>query len=97
MSHPLVVGSAVIGYHSEEENTRLVRAFVTLKKHDQDVEQVKQEIMEIVKTQLSDFKQLRGGLYILKGLPRNNTGKVNRRALRQYDVKSIVEERHIST
>lgn len=90
MSHPLVVTCAVIGHHSEEENEWLIRAFVTLKKQDDlDIEQVKQEIIDITKIQLPDLKQLRGGLYVLQDLPKNNTGKINRQSLRLYDVESI--------
>ncbi|KAG2237940.1 hypothetical protein INT48_002501 [Thamnidium elegans] len=89
MTHPLVVGAAVVGALSEEEGVYLIRAFVVLKKSDQDIEQSKQEIIDITKAQLSDLKQLRGGLYVLDDLPRNNTGKINRRALRQYNVDNL--------
>jgi acyl-coenzyme A synthetase/AMP-(fatty) acid ligase len=87
MSDPLVVGSAVAGHYSEEEITYLVRAFVTLGKHDQDEDEIKKEIIDITKHQLTDEKQLRGGLCILKEFPRNNTGKIDRRALHSYKIE----------
>lgn len=90
MTHPLVIASAVVGWFSEEESSYLVRAFVVLKKHDQDVEKVKKEILEITKSELSDLKQIRGGLYVLDELPRNNTGKINRNALRHYNADAII-------
>jgi 4-coumarate--CoA ligase len=80
----LVIDCAVVGCFSEKENLWLITAFVTLKKHSQEVEEVKKEILEITKAQLSDLKQIRGGLYVLEDLPKNNTGKIDRRALRQY-------------
>lgn len=89
MTHPLVVGAAVVGALSEEEGVYLIRAFVVLKKHNRHIEQVKQEILDITKSQLSDLKQIRGGLYVLDDLPRNNTGKINRRVLRQYNVDDL--------
>ncbi|GAA5816004.1 hypothetical protein MFLAVUS_009525 [Mucor flavus] len=89
MTHPLVVGAAVVGALSEEEGVYLIRAFVVLKKHDRHMEQVKQEIIDITKSQLPDFKQIRGGLYVLDDLPKNNTGKINRLVLRQYNVNDL--------
>lgn len=86
MTHPLVVGAAVVGSLSEEEGEYLIRAFVVLKQHNRDIEQVKQEILDTTKSQLSDIKQIRGGLYVLDDLPKNNTGKINRVVLRQYNV-----------
>ncbi|KAG2201682.1 hypothetical protein INT47_003908 [Mucor saturninus] len=85
MMHPLVVNCAVVGYHCDEQNEWLIRAFVTLKEHDRKIEQVKQEIIDITKENLPDIKQLRGGLFVLDELPKTNTGKINRRALRQYE------------
>lgn len=85
MTHPLVISCAVIGHHSEEQNEWLIRGFVTLKENDENIDQVKQEIINITKEQLPDIKQLRGGLFILDEMPKNNTGKINRRALRQYE------------
>jgi 4-coumarate--CoA ligase len=84
MSHPLVTDCAVVGIYVEAENTWHPRAFVSLtKENTRDTNEVHKEILDIAKTKLPDEKQLRGGLRILKQLPRNATGKIQRRILRQ--------------
>lgn len=57
---------------------------------EHDLEQVKKEILELSEKQLSDEKRLRGGLYVLKELPRNSAGKVNRRDLRSIDISTCL-------
>lgn len=91
MSHPAVIDCAAVGFYSEELSYSLPRAFVMLTTDtEHDYEQVKKEILEITEKQLTDEKQLRGGLYILKELPRNSAGKVNRRDLRDVDISTCI-------
>lgn len=90
MLHPLVTDCAAIGVYSEEETSWAPRAFVLLSENNQDVEQVKKEIIQLVQEKLPDHKQLRGGLYIAKKLPRTSTGKVERRTLRLPNIEEWV-------
>lgn len=91
LSHPAVIDCAAVGFYSEELSYSLPRAFVMLTTDtEHDYEQVKKEILEITEKQLSDEKQLRGGLYILKELPRNSAGKVFRRELRNVDITTCI-------
>ncbi|CAO3626134.1 unnamed protein product [Mucor fragilis] len=82
MLHPLVTDCAAIGVFSEEETSWAPRAFVLLSENRRDHEEIKREIMDLVKEKLPDHKQLRGGLFVVKELPRTSTGKVERRTLR---------------
>jgi acyl-coenzyme A synthetase/AMP-(fatty) acid ligase len=83
MTHPLVTDCAAIGVYEEEESAWLPTAFVMLTEHKGNDEDIRSEILKIAETELSDEKQLRGGLYIVDEFPRTSTGKIIRRALRQ--------------
>jgi acyl-coenzyme A synthetase/AMP-(fatty) acid ligase len=85
MSHSLVTDCAVIGVYAQKEACRVITGFVTLTgSNGKDLEEVKNEILEITKTQLAPEKQLHGGLYILEDFPRTSTGKINRSELLNY-------------
>jgi acyl-coenzyme A synthetase/AMP-(fatty) acid ligase len=87
MSHSSVVDCAAVAYFCETEKAWLPRAFAMLTDHsDLDLDSVRKEVLEIVETKLPDEKQLRGGLFLVKDLPRTATGKINRRDLLKYDV-----------
>lgn len=82
MLHPLVTDCAAIGVYSEEETSWVPRAFVLLSDNSRDHNEIEKEIIALVREKLPDHKQLRGGLFIVKQLPRTSTGKVERRTLR---------------
>ena len=86
MSQPSVIDCAVVGAYNEDEETWLPRAFVMASKVDLDAENLKSKILDSLKENLADEKQLRGGLYVVEELPRNSTGKINRRALIDYNL-----------
>lgn len=83
MSHPLVIDCAAVGLYSEKESCWLPTGFVMVTNTIVDLRKTKDEILEII-SQLADEKQLRGGLFMIKDLPRTSTGKVDRRLLCQH-------------
>ncbi|GAA5800122.1 hypothetical protein HPULCUR_005545 [Helicostylum pulchrum] len=85
-THPSVVECSAVGIFSKEEGCWIARVFVSLLKDTQDIEQVKREILEIGKTQLLEHQQINGGLYVIDTLPKNTSGKIDRLALRKYEV-----------
>ncbi|KAL4895011.1 hypothetical protein BDV59DRAFT_200269 [Aspergillus ambiguus] len=82
--HPLVREAAVIGVWDDQQATELPRAFVALKKPAQQnaTADVHKSISNFVADQVSNYKRLRGGVVIIDALPKNPTGKVMKKELK---------------
>lgn len=78
-THPGVLDAAVIGL-PDEISGELPLAFIVKKPGSQVTEQ---ELEEYVAKNVSSPKRLRGGVYFIDSIPRNPTGKILRRVLRE--------------
>uniref|UniRef100_A0A914PR08 Uncharacterized protein n=1 Tax=Panagrolaimus davidi TaxID=227884 RepID=A0A914PR08_9BILA len=78
LSHSLITDAAVIGISNgaagEVPKAYIVRKNNTLKEA---------EVMEFVKERVADYKQLTGGVEFVNEIPKNASGKILRRALRE--------------
>ena len=89
IQHPLVREAAVISVWSAGEATEVPRAFVALT--DEAIASGQQEshharsILRFVTDKVSSYKRLRGGVFIIDALPRNPTGKVLKKTLKELD------------
>ena len=80
---------AVVGIWSPKEETEIPRAFVSLKEdHGRDAVSVAKEIADLVASKVSNYKKLRGGVLIIDALPRNHTGKLLKKKLKDYEAIS---------
>ncbi|XP_055706064.1 uncharacterized protein LOC129803490 [Phlebotomus papatasi] len=84
LSHPKIADSAVIGLPDEAAG-ELPLAFVVRKPNEKITEK---QVMDYISEIVSDFKQLRGGVRFVTEIPRNATGKILRRELKNV-VKSL--------
>ena len=86
--HPLVREAAVIGVWNADEATEVPRAFVVLRNdvQEQDRTRVVRSISEFVAGQVSNYKRLRGGVVVADALPKNPTGKILKKALKEVQV-----------
>ncbi|KAL5360466.1 hypothetical protein BJX96DRAFT_184555 [Aspergillus floccosus] len=84
--HPLVREAAVIGVWDDKQATELPRAFVVLRDPYQanGMNEVSRSISEFVADQVSNYKRLRGGVVIIDALPKNVTGKVMKKELKDW-------------
>ncbi|KAI8629016.1 AMP-binding enzyme [Xylariaceae sp. FL1651] len=83
-THPQVIEGGVGATWDESQLTELPTAWVILKDHFKTVEQRKQALKEIhqaVDKEVSGYKKLRGGVWQIKSLPKNPTGKILRKQL----------------
>lgn len=79
--HPSVMECAVVSVYSEQEAVELPRAYVILVEQEQNKENVLQDILDYVHSQVHDSRKLRGGIYQLASFPRTASGKIKRREL----------------
>ncbi|KAF2729107.1 4-coumarate-CoA ligase [Polyplosphaeria fusca] len=78
ISHPLVADAAVIGIPTEDGD-EVPRAYVVADKSSISAE----TIIEFVKDNVSEHKQLRGGVVYIDAIPRTPSGKILRKELRE--------------
>lgn len=81
LGHPQVADAAVIGVQQIEKGTEAPRAFVVLKDPKFDAVEIK----KWMDSQVPKYKQLHGGVVVLDAVPKNASGKILRRLLRQRE------------
>ncbi|KAK4943650.1 hypothetical protein LTR10_016747 [Elasticomyces elasticus] len=81
VTHPAIQEAAVIGVPApDDSSSELPRAYgVVVGSSGVSVE----EVMEFVKTRSAPHKQLRGGVVFMDEIPKNSSGKILRRELRE--------------
>ena len=56
--------------------------------YGRDTADIQEEIATFVSSKVSNYKRLRGGVVIIDALPRNPTGKLLKKKLKEFDVKA---------
>ncbi|KAI0170000.1 acetyl-CoA synthetase-like protein [Hypoxylon sp. FL1284] len=85
-SHPNVVEGGVGATWDESQLTELPSAWVILKSQFKTADQRRRALKEVhqsVDSQVSGYKKLRGGVWEIKELPKNATGKILRKQMAQ--------------
>jgi len=74
----------VVGVWSASQDTELPRAYVVLREDSRGVSNaaILQDISKFVSEKVSNYKRLRGGVVAIDALPRNTTGKVLKKVLK---------------
>lgn len=85
VQHPAVVDAGVVGLWNDAEATETPTAFVVLASDVKasDYDRIEKEITKTVASKVAGYKQIRGGVKFIDKLPRNPTGKLLRRELRE--------------
>lgn len=86
-SHPLILDAAVIGvpYNgTEAPRAYVVPAPIPPSAASQGVKKLTEEdVADFVKSKVSDYKRLRGGVKFVEAVPRSPAGKILRKVLRE--------------
>lgn len=77
LKHPAVMDVGVVGVEDERAG-ELPRAYIVRK-----TEVTPEDIMDYMKERVAPYKQLKGGIRFLDALPKNATGKLLRRELKE--------------
>ncbi|KAI2604166.1 acetyl-CoA synthetase-like protein [Hypoxylon fragiforme] len=83
-AHPNVIEGGVGAIWDESQLTELPTAWVILKEQFQTEDEKKKALKEIhqsIDSQVSGYKKLRGGVWEIKALPKNATGKISRKEM----------------
>jgi len=83
MAHPSVAECAVIGVEDKQRG-QLVKAFVMLRPGFKGSDQLTGELQDFVKQNIAPYKYPRCIQYV-EGLPKTETGKIQRFRLRQQE------------
>lgn len=91
LSHPAVNDVAVIGIYSEERATELPRAYIVLASGYKESQPLKEELSAWLSAKVAPYKQLRGGIWFIKEIPKSTAGKVLRRVLSEEAKRELVQ------
>ncbi|RIB11178.1 hypothetical protein C2G38_2204141 [Gigaspora rosea] len=83
LTHAAVSDAAVIGYYSEKDATELPTAYVTIKNGYKQSRALAEEIQSFVDEKVLPYKRLRGGILFIDRIPKNASGKILRRLLKE--------------
>ena len=90
MDHPDIIDAAVIGIPdpSNPEASELPRAYV-IRRDDASQKPSLQDVHAWVKERLASYKQLEGGVSFVQEIPKNASGKILKRLLREQAKKEL--------
>jgi len=94
LSHPHIVDAAVIGVkHHVEKDVELPRAYVVKRAHPESLSLDEKAVKEYCGTKLAKYKELTGGVRFVPAIPKNASGKILKRVLRDEAKLESKEQR----
>lgn len=91
MSHPHIVDAAVIGVQLTPD-TELPRAYVVRRPSPEGAKLTEKEVFDYTAQRLTRYKRLEGGVKFVESIPKNASGKILKRLLREQAKKEIQQE-----
>jgi 4-coumarate--CoA ligase len=89
LSHPDVVDCAVIGVpDTAREGSELPRAYVVRRQRDSEQPSA-QDVLEYMRKRLASYKMPEGGVVFVDSIPKNASGKILKRLLREQAKKEM--------
>lgn len=93
LSHPLIMDAAVIGVtfpgESDKEIVEHPRAFVVRQPVPESKNLTEKSVQEFAGEKLAKYKYLSGGVIFVDAIPKNASGKILKRVLREQSKKDI--------
>ena len=87
LSHPQIVDAAVIGIQFGKDESQLPRAYLVRRPSAEGERLTEEEVKRHMEGKLAKFKQLEGGVKFVSAIPRNASGKILKRVLRDQAKK----------
>ncbi|KAF2084078.1 acetyl-CoA synthetase-like protein [Saccharata proteae CBS 121410] len=89
LSHPHVVDAAVIGVNFSRDESEFPRAYVVRRQTPEGESLTAKDIKEYAAKSLAGYKRLEGGVLFLDEIPKNPSGKILKKTLREMAKKEM--------
>jgi acyl-CoA synthetase (AMP-forming)/AMP-acid ligase II len=91
LSHPHIIDAAVIGVKSPQDpEVELPRAYVVRRDSEEGKKLAVEDVKKWCGSRLAKFKELTGGVIFVDSIPKNASGKILKRILREQAKKEMV-------
>lgn len=89
LSHPQIIDAAVIGVTFPGANGESPRAYVVRRPGEAGARLDEKEVQGFLESRLAKYKALTGGVKFVDALPKNATGKILKRLLREESTREV--------
>ncbi|KAI9036447.1 acyl--CoA ligase [Aspergillus affinis] len=89
LSHPLIVDAAVIGLRGVVPDSELPRAYVVKRPGAEGEKLTNVQVRDYLEERLARYKALTGGVKFVDAIPKNASGKILKKVLREESQKEI--------
>ena len=89
LSHPQVVDAAVIGVQFSRDEGQLPRAYVVRRPGPDGRHLSEEEVKRFMESRLAHYKRLDGGVKFVEAIPKNASGKILKRLLREEAMREM--------
>ena len=89
MAHPHISDVGVIGVHMPGQESELPRAYVARAPGPDAANLTEKDVYDYLAAKLARYKRLDGGVQFLDAVPRNPSGKILKRLLREMAKKEL--------
>jgi 4-coumarate--CoA ligase len=86
LEHPDIIDAAVIGVPKRTEGTELPRAYLVTRPYSEVTEK---DVIRHMQERLAKYKQLDGGVVFVDAIPKNASGKILKKLLREQLRKEL--------
>lgn len=83
LGHPSIVDVAVIGIKIDNAGGELPRAYVVRRPGPEGTKLTEKDVYEVISKTLAKYKWLEGGVKFVDAIPKNPSGKILKRLLRE--------------
>lgn len=89
LGHPEIVDAAVIGVQYKASDSQMPRAYIVKRPTPEGDRLSEQDIRNFMKDKLAKYKELTGGVQFVSEIPKNASGKILKRLLRERAKKEM--------